>query len=93
MANLVRSSGIGNENSILAMQRGNFSFKKELKSLFFYEESSTWLDQLRQIVHKYELKTSELTVAYNSTEKPNNANIKNHSHAFSLRSFNELPPS
>ena len=34
MANLVRSSGIGNENSILAMQRGNFSFKKELKSLF-----------------------------------------------------------
>ena len=34
MAGLVRSSGIGNENSILAMQRGNFSFKKELKSLF-----------------------------------------------------------
>ena len=34
MANLVRSSGIGNENSILAMHRGNFSFKEELKSLF-----------------------------------------------------------
>ena len=34
MANLVRSSGIGNENSILAMNRGTFSFKKELKSLF-----------------------------------------------------------
>ena len=34
MASLVRSSGIGNENSILAMHRGNFSFKKELKSLF-----------------------------------------------------------
>ena len=34
LASLVRSSGIGNENSILAMHRGNFSFKKELKSLF-----------------------------------------------------------
>ena len=28
------SSGIGGTNSILALQRGNFSFKKELKSLF-----------------------------------------------------------
>ena len=34
MASLVRSSGIGNENSILAMHRGNFSSKKELKNLF-----------------------------------------------------------
>lgn len=34
MASLVRSSGIGNENSILGMNRNNFSFKKELKSLF-----------------------------------------------------------
>ena len=31
---MVTSSGIGNENSILAMNRNNFSFKKELKSLF-----------------------------------------------------------
>ena len=66
---------------------------KELKSLFFYEESSTVLDQLRQIVQKYELKASELSMAYNSTEKPNNLNINGHNHAFSLRSFNELPPS
>lgn len=34
MASLIQSSGIGNENSILAMNRNNFSFKKELKSLF-----------------------------------------------------------
>ena len=27
-------SGIGNENSIVAMQRNNFSYKRELKSLF-----------------------------------------------------------
>lgn len=34
MATLVGSSGIGNENSILAMNRGNFNFKRELKALF-----------------------------------------------------------
>ena len=28
------ASGIGNENSILAMNRNNFSYKRELKSLF-----------------------------------------------------------
>ena len=31
------------------------SLLSELKSLFFYEESSTLRDQLRQIVHKYEV--------------------------------------
>ena len=30
----VRSSGIGNENSILSMNRNTFNFKKELNSLF-----------------------------------------------------------
>lgn len=34
MAKLIHSSGIGNENSILAMNRNLFNFKKELKSLF-----------------------------------------------------------
>jgi len=34
MTSLVNSSGIGNTNSILAMHRGNFNFKKELNSLF-----------------------------------------------------------
>ena len=66
---------------------------KELKSLFFYEESGTVLEQLRSIVHRYEQQTSDLTAAYSSGNKAANANLKNHSHAFSLRSFNELPPS
>jgi len=34
MAQLVSSSGVGNENSILAMQRGFFNYKRELKALF-----------------------------------------------------------
>ena len=64
----------------------------ELKSLFFYEESATLRDHLRQIVQKYEEKAQEV-VAFNSNDNSNSISQtqQSHNHAYSLRSINELP--